>query len=89
VQPGCEFHRRILNNDTVLDLEEAQRNVVDAAMRLVEAHPSVQNIVLECTNMPPYREALAAATGREVHDIETLILQAWRAMQDGPDRGKR
>ncbi|MDH6166042.1 hypothetical protein M2282_001183 [Variovorax boronicumulans] len=78
VRPGCEFHRRILNNDTVLDLAEAQRNVVDAAMRLVEASPSVENIVLECTNMPPYREAVAAATGREVHDIETLILDAWR-----------
>ena len=81
VQPGCEFHRRILNNDTVLDLVEAQRNVVDAAMRLVEASPSVESIVLECTNMPPYREAVAAATGREVHDIETMILDAWRAAQ--------
>jgi len=34
--------------------------------------------VLECTNMPPYREAVAAAVGREVHDIETMILKAWR-----------
>jgi hypothetical protein len=81
VRPGCEFHRRILNNDTVLDVAEAQRNVVDAALRLIGASPSVETIVLECTNMPPYREALAAATGREVHDIETLILEAWRTQQ--------
>ncbi|BEP51698.1 aspartate/glutamate racemase family protein [Variovorax sp. V116] len=79
VRPGCEFHRRILDNDTVLDLAEAQRNVVEAAVRLVQAFPSVERIVLECTNMPPYREAVAAAVGREVHDIETMILEAWRA----------
>ncbi|MET3918483.1 hypothetical protein ABID97_005314 [Variovorax sp. OAS795] len=80
LRPGCELHRRILNDDTVLDLAEAQRNVVEAAMRLVEADPTVEHIVLECTNMPPYRQSVAAATGRQVHDIETLILETWSAL---------
>lgn len=75
--PGCEFHRRILHNETQLDLVEAARNVVDAACRLVEFSPSVEDIVLECTNMPPYREAVARATGRRVHDIETLLVARW------------
>lgn len=79
VQPGCEFHRRILNNEAQLDLAEAERNVVDAARRLVALHPAVEDIVLECTNMPPYREAVARATGRRVHDIETLLVARWRA----------
>jgi len=78
LQPGCELHRRILDNDTVLDLAEAQRNVIEAAMRLIAEAPAIENIVLECTNMPPYRDAVAAAIGRQVHDIETLILDAWR-----------
>ncbi|MDQ0082698.1 hypothetical protein J2W35_003057 [Variovorax boronicumulans] len=77
VEPGCEFHRRILNNETQLDLEEAGRNVVDAACRLMDLSPSVEDIVLECTNMPPYREAIARATGRRVHDIETLLVARW------------
>ncbi|MGJ7503449.1 aspartate/glutamate racemase family protein [Variovorax sp. ZT5P49] len=77
MEPGCEFHRRILNNETQLDLEEAGRNVVDAACRLVGLSPSVEDIVLECTNMPPYREAIARATGRRVHDIETLLVARW------------
>ncbi len=80
VEPGCEFHRRILNNDATLDLAEACRNVVEAAQRLVATFPHIQNIVLECTNMPPYRQAIAQATGRQVHDIETLVtasLPAW------------
>ncbi|CAN7675389.1 MULTISPECIES: aspartate/glutamate racemase family protein [unclassified Variovorax] len=78
VEPGCEFHRRILNNEDRLDLVEARRNVVDAARRLVNLFPSVEDIVLECTNMPPYREAVARATGRHVHDIETLVVARWR-----------
>lgn len=80
VQPGCEFHRRILNNEEHLDLAEAERNVVDAARRLVALHPEVGDIVMECTNMPPYRDAVARATGRRVHDIETLLAARWAAL---------
>jgi hypothetical protein len=80
LDPGCELHRRILSNDDVLDLEAAERNVVAAARRLVARHPSVTDLVLECTNMPPYRDAVARATGRGVHDIETLLIQAWSAL---------
>ncbi|MGJ7491592.1 aspartate/glutamate racemase family protein [Variovorax sp. ZT4R33] len=77
VAPGCEFHQRILHNETQLDVVEAGRNVVDAACRLVARFPSIENIVLECTNMPPYRDAVARATGRRVHDIETLLVARW------------
>ncbi|HSV46437.1 MAG TPA: aspartate/glutamate racemase family protein [Ramlibacter sp.] len=83
VEPGCEFHTQILNNRAEMDLVEAQRNVVAAAMRLVTAHPEVEDIVLECTNMPPYRAAVAKATGRRVHDVETLLVSAWRALAAG------
>ena len=77
LEPGCELHRRILDNDITLDLVQAEHNVVQAAKRLVERHPDIQNIVLECTNMPPYRAAVEKATGRPVHDIETLLLRNW------------
>ena len=73
VDPAGEFHRRIMGNDTHMDLALAQADVVDAACRLVHAHPKVQHIVLECTNMPPYRQAIKAATGRECHDVIDLV----------------
>lgn len=79
VATGCEFQRRILNDEDTLDLALAERDVVGAACRLVERHPAITDIVLECTNMPPYRDAVARATGRPVHDIESLLLAAWRA----------
>lgn len=84
--PGCELQSRILADDTVLDLAQAQQDVVSAAVRLVSQHPQVQTMVLECTNMPPYRAAVAQATGRPVHDLETLLLTAWRRVQSSSTR---
>jgi hypothetical protein len=81
VAPGCEFQRRILGNDSGMDLQQAQRDVVAAARELVRRHPGVTDIVLECTNMPPYRDAVARATGRAVHDIETLLRSEWDALR--------
>jgi hypothetical protein len=76
--PGCELQSRILADDAVLDLKQAQDDVVSAAVRLVSCWPQVQTVVLECTNMPPYRAAVQLATGRPVHDLETLLLAVWR-----------
>ena len=77
VEPSTEFYRKILGNEPTLDVLEAQRNVVDSAIRLVSQHPDVEDIILECTNMPPYRAAVANATGRKVHDLETLLIGEW------------
>jgi hypothetical protein len=78
VRPGSEFRERILGNHPSLDLEQAREDVVQAARTLVDAHPELRSIVLECTNMPPYREAVREATGRLVADMETLLLGSWR-----------
>ncbi|MEZ5729277.1 MAG: aspartate/glutamate racemase family protein [Burkholderiaceae bacterium] len=76
VLPGCEFQRRILGNHVELDLAQAELDVVAGARALVAAHPRIRHIVLECTNMPPYREAVAAATGRIVHSVVDLVARA-------------
>ena len=67
------FRATLLGNRTALDTAEAERATVDAALRLVRAHPEVGAIVLECTNMPPHAAAVHAATGLPVHDIVTLV----------------
>ena len=84
VLPGSEFNRRILQNDTTLDLDEARANVVQAARALVDRHPGVAHIILECTNMPPYRDAVEQACARPVHDIETLVVAQWKARNNTP-----
>jgi aspartate/glutamate racemase len=71
--PDSAFHRTLLDNRHELDAGEAQAATVAAATRLVARHPNLGAIVLECTNMPPYADAVRAATGLPVHDITTLI----------------
>ena len=58
-----EFHRAILEDWVALDVERSRAEHVRVASRLVATHPSVGAIVLECTNMPPYRTDIQRATG--------------------------
>ena len=73
--PEGELRRVILNDLTELDEEKAKGEAIEAARELIRDHPQVQHLVLECTNLPPYRLAIERATGRPVHDLETLIRQ--------------
>jgi hypothetical protein len=67
------FRATVLEDRAELDIDEASRATVAAAQRLIARHPEVAAIVLECTNMPPYADAVRAATGLPVHDITTLV----------------
>lgn len=42
------------------------------ARALISSNLDVRFIILECTNMPPFREAIAQETGKPVFDIVTL-----------------
>ncbi len=47
---------------------------------MVDEHPEIGPIVLECTNMPPYARAVADVTGRPVYDITTLAETVMRGL---------
>ncbi|HTT12631.1 MAG TPA: aspartate/glutamate racemase family protein [Burkholderiaceae bacterium] len=83
VDPTGEFATGILGDAVTLDPAAAERDVVDAARRLVARRPDVAAIVLECTNMPPYRTAVHRATGRPVYDVVTMLEWFWRGLQPG------
>ena len=70
---GSRFRATLLDDLDTLDEGEARRATVAAAERLVERRPHVRAIVLECTNLPPYADAVRDATGLPVHDITTLV----------------
>lgn len=80
VAPESEFARRLLGDEPALDIDAAERDVVAAAQRLVARRPDVAALVLECTNMPPYARAVAAATGRPVFDAITLLNWFWSGL---------
>jgi hypothetical protein len=77
---GSAFHRTLLNDEPALDTDDARAQTVAAAARLVARHPGLSTIVLECTNMPPYADAVRAATGRTVLDITTLLRQRFQGL---------
>ena len=86
--PEGEMRQVILQDLGQLDTQKAQAEAVQAACTLVSQHPEVQHIVLECTNLPPYRQAIAVATQRTVHDLETLV-QAHFGVHPEPPAGQR
>jgi hypothetical protein len=74
------LQRALLDDLPDIDAQRAEADVVDAAQRLVARWPTVREIVLECTNMPPYAKAVARATRRPVHHILSLLHERWNAL---------
>lgn len=71
--PQSHFNRVILGNLPELDVEQARRDNVDAAKKLVEADSQIAAIVLECTNMAPYASDISAAVDRPVWSMNTAV----------------
>jgi aspartate/glutamate racemase len=73
ITPGSALHRTLLLDLPQLDAADAQGQVLAAARRLLERHPGIDTLVLECTNLPPYAPALREACGLPVLDVVTLL----------------
>ena len=78
--PAGHLQRVLLEDLTHLDPVAAQAEVLQAAQQLLARHPEVQTLLLECTNLAPYAAALAAATGRRVHHLLSLVHERWSLM---------
>ncbi|MFN4017409.1 MAG: aspartate/glutamate racemase family protein [Reyranella sp.] len=67
------FAGTFLHNGLTLDREAVEREVVAAGRDLVARYPEVDTVVLECTNLPPYKPALEKALGLPVLDVLDLL----------------
>lgn len=67
------FATAILNDQLTLDVDQARRENVDAALQLVNDHPDIGAIVLECTNMVPYASDIQQAARLPVFSIYSFI----------------
>ncbi|MFZ9406863.1 MAG: aspartate/glutamate racemase family protein, partial [Burkholderiaceae bacterium] len=80
LDPDGELARTLFEDRETLDPRRAEADAVDAAMRLTAAHPDLAALVLECTNLPPYRGAIMRATGLPVYDCNTLVRWLWQGL---------
>jgi len=71
---GREFTRVLLGNELELDVDAAERDILDAGDRLVARHPEVGAVLLECTNMCPYARALRDRLGLPVFDMVSFVI---------------
>ena len=71
--PDGSFAATFLRNGLTLDRDAVERETVAAGKALLARHPGVDTIVLECTNLPPYKNALKAALGVPVFDVLDLL----------------
>jgi hypothetical protein len=81
LRDGCPLQRTLIEDLPDLDVAEAARDTVEAAQRLVAQSPWVTDIVLECTNLPPYAAAVREATGLPVHDVVGFLHERWAALE--------
>ena len=75
VAPDSYFARTIRHGSVTLDRSRMAADVVAAGERLHARHPDLGAIVLECANMPPYRDILATQLRLPVFDAAQAV--AW------------
>lgn len=86
VAPAGYFSQTIRHGTTHLDRTRMAADVVEAAQRLVARHRDVGAIVLECANMPPYRDAVVAATRLPVFDAAQIVASFHRGIAGSSPR---
>jgi hypothetical protein len=80
---GSALQRTLLGNQATLDTADACEQVLAAGRRLLRRMPALEALLLECTNLPPYADALRGATGLPVHDIVTVLNRRMAALASG------
>lgn len=67
--PGDSLRKVISDDLSSLDEEQALENVISACDRLLTTAPELSAILLECTNLSPYKHIMRERTGLPVYDI--------------------
>jgi hypothetical protein len=80
MEKAQEFNAVFLGGKSTLDERKCRGEMKLAAEGLMERHPDVGAIILECTNMPPYAAAVRQVTGLPVFDVVTMVNYAYSTL---------
>ncbi len=73
MQSEPEFEAAVFEEKGTLDSDAITGETVGVAKKMVEEHPDMGAIVLECSMLPPYAKAVQEAAGVPVFDFITMI----------------
>lgn len=82
-----EFRDAVLREKGSLDSEKIQDEVVNVTKKLVQKHPDIGSILLECSDLPPYAHAVQSAVHLPVFDFFTMINYVHTALVRTPFSG--
>ncbi|MDI9893671.1 hypothetical protein QM797_02945 [Rhodococcus sp. IEGM 1381] len=72
-QDTQHLYPALVDEKFALDPTVAEHEIVALAEQAVERFPNIGAFLLECTNLPPYADAIGVATEKPVWDALTLI----------------
>ncbi|EMC93431.1 hypothetical protein BAUCODRAFT_125289 [Baudoinia panamericana UAMH 10762] len=75
--PSDGYLQNLVREKGPFDREGIESELVRAATALVTKVPSIQALVLECTQMPPYAEAIQAALNGKVRVYDVHTMGCW------------
>merc|ERR1719335_698356 len=67
-----------------VNVEYVTPGIVEIAKKTLLEHPKIRCFLLECTELPPYSDAIRAATGLPVYDAITSCNFFMSGCQDNP-----
>ncbi len=73
MEESPEWNKIFTAPDEPIDLGIVEKDVVETARSAVKKRPDTGAIVLECTDLPPFAQAIRDATGLPVFDFVTMM----------------
>jgi aspartate/glutamate racemase len=80
LNPEGEFYRVYIGNNPNIDVSKAGREMVAEVSALMNEHPDISGLVLECANMPVFGKAVRDVVKVPVFDIVTLTNYIWSSI---------
>lgn len=77
-----EWNKIFVAPDEDVDLDVIRTEVIETAMKAVEENPRIGAFIMECTDLPPFSQAIRETTGRLVFDFITLVNYVNKALGD-------
>ncbi len=74
------FYGSVFEENGSIDTDKVEKEVVTVVQQLIDSHPNITLLLLECSLLPPYGAAVREATGLPVFDYITMIDYVYSAV---------